>query len=117
MNGHASYQVGGTISGLGGSSALVELSGNISASQQADASGNYVFSGVSNGSYTITPTSPGNAMTPANQSVTVLDGDVTGVNFSSASATYTISGTISGAGGSGALVTLNGASSASVTAN
>jgi Carboxypeptidase regulatory-like domain len=111
----SSYTLGGTISGAGGSEASVELAGASSASAMANSSGVYSFTGLQNGNYTITPSNEGYVMTPASQAVTLNGANAT-ANFSS-SATYTISGAISGAGGPGALVTLTGASSASVTAN
>jgi len=47
----------------------------------------------------------------------VNNANVTGINFSSATATYSIAGTISGSGGNGATVKLTGAASATVTAS
>jgi hypothetical protein len=46
-----------------------------------DASGNYTFNNVVNGTYTVTPTKSGFAFTPTSQSVTVNGGNLTGVNF------------------------------------
>ncbi len=80
----------------------------------ADASGNYSFTGLANGTYTVTPTSSTATYTPANQSATVNSANVTGLNFSTS---YSLSGTISGAGGNGATVTLSGAASATTTAS
>ncbi len=109
------YSISGTISGAGGSAATVNLTGAATASVTADASGNYSFSGLQNGLYTITPVKTGFAFTPASQPATVSSANVTGVNFGTFS--YSISGTISGAGGSGATVKLTGASTATVTAD
>lgn len=112
----SSYVLGGTISGAGGSGASVELTGATSASAMANSSGVYSFTGLQNGSYTVTPSNEGYVMTPASQAVT-LNGSNSTANFSSLTATYTISGTIAGAGGPGAVVELAGAASASVIAN
>ena len=109
------YTLSGTISGVGGSGATVTLSGAASATVTANASGAYTFTGLANGSYTVTPSLSGFSFSPASQPMTVSSANVTGVNFSTV--TYTISGTISGAGGNGATVTLSGAASATVTAN
>ncbi len=109
------YTISGTINGTGGNGATVTLSGAASATVTADASGNYSFSNLVNGSYTVTPSKAGFTFTPASQNVTVNSASVTGVNFSTV--TYTISGTISGTGGNGATVTLSGAASATVTAD
>ena len=43
--------------------------------------GNYTFAGLSNGTYTITPTNTGFTFTPASQNVTINAANVTGVNF------------------------------------
>jgi hypothetical protein len=113
----ATFTIAGAISGPGGSGATVNLTGASTATVTADASGNYSFNGRANGSYTVTASKSGFTFSPASQSVTVNNGNVTGVNFSSVVTTYSISGTISGLGGNGATVTLTGASTATVTAN
>ncbi|MGO9211040.1 MAG: N,N-dimethylformamidase beta subunit family domain-containing protein [Terriglobales bacterium] len=109
------YTLSGTISGAGGNGATVNLSGAATATTTADASGNYTFSGLTNGAYTVTPSNTGFNFTPASQTVTLTTANVTAVNFSTT--TYTISGMISGPGGSGATVNLTGASTAAVTAD
>ena len=76
-----------------------------------DTSGVYSFTGLANGSYTVTPTKSGFVMTPASLAVTINGANAT-ANFTSAQ-TFTLSGTISGAGGSGATVNLTGATTAS----
>jgi uncharacterized protein YjbI with pentapeptide repeats len=114
----SSYSISGSISGPGGPGAKVTLSGAANAVVTADSSGNYLFSGLLNGNYTVTPSKIGYVYTPTSQAVTVNGGNVTGVNFSSADPpSYSISGTISGAGGPGATVTLSGAANAVVTAD
>ena len=111
----AAGAISGTISGAGGNGATVTLSGAASATTTANSSGAYTFSGLASGSYTVTPSKSGFSFSPGSQPVTVGSVNVTGVNFSTV--TYTLSGTISGAGGNGATVTLSGAASATVTAN
>src|SRR5271165_1007384 len=111
------YSISGTISGSGGSGATVTLSGASTATTTANTSGSYTFTGLLNGSYTVTPSKTGYVFTPASQAVTVNGANVSAVNFSSTAQTYSISGTISGSGGSGATVTLSGASTATTTAN
>jgi hypothetical protein len=115
------YSISGTITpAAGGNGATVTLGGAASASTTADSSGAFSFSGLANGTYTLTPSRAGYTFSPASQSVTVNGANVaSGVNFTAtANATYSISGTISPtAGGSGATVTLSGAASASTTAN
>ena len=109
------YSISGTIAGAGGSGATVALTGTSNATVTADVSGNYTFSGLASGSYTVTPSKAGFAFAPASQTVSVNNNSVTALNFTTA--TYSISGTIAGAGGSGATVVLTGTSNATVTAD
>jgi hypothetical protein len=78
------FSISGNISGAGGPGATVTLSGSASATTTADGSGNYLFSGLSNGSYVITPSMAGFTYVPTNQSETISGSNVSGVNFSSA---------------------------------
>jgi hypothetical protein len=70
-----------SIMGSVGSGASVSLTGAATATTAADASGNYTFSGLANGAYTVTPSRTGYTFTPASQNVTINGADVTGVNF------------------------------------
>lgn len=110
------YTITGVISGAGGANATVNLTGATTATVTADSSGAYSFIGVVSGSYTVTPSKAGYTFTPASQGVTVNGANAT-ANFSSTALTYTITGTISGAGGANATVNLTGAATATVTAN
>ena len=110
------YTISGTISGAGGNAATVSLTGAATSTTTADASGNYSFTGLANGSYTVTPSKAGYNFTPAAQNVTVSGANQT-ANFSSALQTFSLGGTISGTGGNAATVTLTGTSTATVTAN
>ena len=109
------YGISGNVSGSGGSGATVNLSGTATASTTADTSGNFSFTGLANGSYSVAPSKSGFTFTPANQPVTISNGNMTGVSFSTV--TYTLSGTITGPGASGATVNLTGAATATTTAN
>jgi hypothetical protein len=115
----AGFSMSGTITPVAaGNGATVTLSGPASGAATADSSGNYTFTGLPNGVYTIVPSRAGFTFTPGSQSMTVNGANVTGVNFTGTSQTFSISGTISPvAGGSGATVTLSGAGSATTTAN
>lgn len=110
--------ISGTISPVSaGAGASVALTGTVSASLTADASGNFSFGSLPNGSYVVTPNQTGFLFTPSSKSVTLSGTNVTGINFSGAQ-TFSISGTIGPAtSGSGTLVTLSGASSATTTAD
>jgi len=70
-----------TSEGIGVSGIEVNLSGDATASRITDSSGNYRFSSVANGSYTITPTSPFYIFTPTDQDVPVSGADVGSVDF------------------------------------
>src|SRR4029077_10405732 len=47
----------------------------------ADSSGNYAFAGLSNGSYSITPSKTGYTFAPANQPATLNNANVSSINF------------------------------------
>ena len=102
------FTVLGTISGTGGNTATVTLNSGTTtvATTTASTAGAYSFSNVANGSYTVTPTKTGFSFTPTSRAVTVNGANVTVPAFSSAAQTFTVSGTISGAGGNTATVTL-----------
>jgi hypothetical protein len=106
-----------SISGLisQGSGATMTLSGAASRTATADALGNYSFTGLLNGSYTVSAAKTGFAIAPASQAVTISGANVGGVSFSATQTTWTISGNI--ASGSGATVSLGGAATRTVTAD
>ena len=107
------FSVSGTVAGAPGVS--VTLSGATVQTTTADASGNFIFSAVPNGSYTVTPSGVGFAITPTSQPITVNGAAVTSVNFTAVQTLFTISGTVTG--GAGATVALSGNSSSSVVAD
>jgi hypothetical protein len=113
----SAYTITGTISGAGGAGATVNLSGPVTATTTADSSGNYSFSSATNGIYTVTPGNTGFVFAPTNQNVTVSGSNVIVPGFAATVQTYTITGTISGAGGNGATVSLSGAATATATAS
>ena len=81
------FSISGTISpGTSGSGATVSLSGATTASTTADSSGNYSFTGLTDGVYAVTPGKSGFAFTPTSQSATVSGANVTGVNFTAGAA-------------------------------
>lgn len=89
----ATYSISGTItaSGAGLSGASVALTGPAAANATTNTSGGFTFSGLANGTYTVTPTDSGYSFTPANQSVAVSGANKTGVNFT---ATVTVTHTV-----------------------
>jgi hypothetical protein len=70
-----------TASGASASGVTMTLSGAGSATSATDRRGNYRFSGLANGSYTITPSKAGYTFTPTSKNVTVSGANVTGQNF------------------------------------
>jgi len=114
-----------TISGMispsaSGTATTVSLSGAASATTTTDSSGNYKFSGLASGKYTVTPSKSQFSFSPASQSMLVDESDVVGVNFSASqlrpTGGLTISGRISPAANGGATtVVLSGAASAATT--
>lgn len=88
----ATYSISGqvrTSEGTGISEVTMTLSGAATATTTTDSDGNYNFSGLSNGTYTITPIKANYTFTPEDRIATVNNSDVTGQDFT---ATLTISG-------------------------
>jgi hypothetical protein len=87
------YSISGTISPVaGGAGATVTLSGPAGAMSTSDSAGNYSFTGLLNGNYTVTPTSRGFAYSPASQSVSLNSANLTAINFTATpQATHTVS--------------------------
>ncbi|NLO91196.1 MAG: hypothetical protein GX410_04295 [Elusimicrobia bacterium] len=92
----ATKQVSGTIS-LGGNpmpGVTVSVSGDASASATTDSSGNYSFTLVSGGSYTLAPAKTNYTFSPVNASTASLAANWT-QNFTASTVTYTVHGMIS----------------------
>ncbi len=119
-----SYTMSGTVGVAGGgalSGVTMTLSGTSSGSVMTVTGGNYSFSGLANGSYTVTPGLKGYTFAPTSITSTVNNGNVIGRNFvatSLTSTTYSISGTVTTSGGSalsGVTMILSGAAAGSTT--
>lgn len=92
------YTLSGTISlnGAGLQNVVVALTGDATAAALTDASGNYSFAGLQNGSYTVTPSLSGYSFQPTYRTVTISGANVTGQNFTDIiTKTYSCSGTLS----------------------
>jgi hypothetical protein len=117
------HSISGTISPVaGGNGATVTLSGVASATTTGNSSGDFTFTGLANGTYTLTPSRAGYTFNPSNLSVTISGANITtGLNFTATqqtNSTFSISGTVSPtAGGSGATLTLSGATTTATTAD
>ena len=57
--------------------------------------GKFVFTNISNGTYTVVPSKAGFSFSPNNLPATVNGGDVTGINFTTSTAAFNITGTVS----------------------
>jgi len=112
------YLLSGTVSPTtAAATTTLALSGAASATTAADSAGNFSFT-VPNGTYTVTPSSPGYTFAPSNATVTINGAPVAGVSFTATALTYGISGAISPvASGVGTLLTLGGAASGTTSAN
>ncbi len=120
----ATYSISGTVTTSGGSAlsgVTMIISGAATGSTTTDNNGNYSFTGLANGTYTVTPSPNGYTFSSTSITVTISNGNISGQNFtgtSNASATYSISGKVLTSGGSpiaGVTVTLSGAASASTS--
>jgi hypothetical protein len=116
VNAVPTYTISGTISGLAGTGLQLQNSGTT----QTIASGatTFSFTGVPSGSaYNVTvltqPTNPTQTCTVTNGSGTI-NGNVTNVAVACSTATYTISGTISGLAGTGLVLQDNGTSNLTI---
>ncbi len=111
----ATYSISGrvTTGGTGLSGVTMTLSGAANRTTTTDVNGNYSFTGLANGTYTITPTLANYTFTPTSRTVSVSSANVTGQDFTGTSGTitYSISGTVTsgGTGLSGVTMTLSGA--------
>ncbi len=111
----AGSQVSGQVSlnnicGGSGTVPTVTISINTTPAQQTttDSNGNYSFTGIPNGTYTITPSITGasSVFYPATQGVTLISNSATGENFS-VSLGYSVKGTVSYSGTQSGQVYLN----------
>ena len=75
------YSISGTVSGAIQAGVTITLTGSSTGSTPTDASGNYSFTGLSNGSYTVTPSKTGYTFSPTSIAVTISGADQTGKNF------------------------------------
>jgi hypothetical protein len=107
------YSISGIVSGAIAAGVTVNLTGASTGTATTDTGGNYSFSGLASGTYTVTPSKSGYSFTPTNVPVTVSSANVPGQNFTSVVVpTYSISGSVSGAIASGVTMNLSGASTA-----
>lgn len=114
----STHAISGTIAGTGGLAMAVTLSGADDATATSDGTGRYVFGGLADGTYTITPSRAGWTFVPATRTVAVAGGDLVAQDFTgsmSGGSAHTLSGTVSGSVVEGVTVALDGTSVSSTT--
>ena len=82
-SGNYTYYISGTVTFSGNPllGATISLAGTRSTTTTTDSSGYYSFTGLANGSYTVTPSGLGYTYTPSSIAVTMYGANVTGQNF------------------------------------
>ena len=112
----AGFSISGGVSGSALQGVHINLSGTATGNTTTDASGNYSFTGLAAGDYTVTPSLAGFIFSPVSDVVTVSGADVIGNNFTetaSAAPTSILSGTASGAVAQNVLINLSGSNTGS----
>jgi len=105
------FSIAGGLSGAVLQGVQISLAGKATGNTTTNASGNYSFTGLAAGDYTVTPSLAGFVFTPVSDTVTVSGADVNGINFTetaSAAAPSVISGTASGAVAQNITISLSG---------
>ena len=87
------YSISGTVSGDIKAGVTITLSGALSSTTLSGADGSYSFTGLADGSYTVTPELSGYIFTPFSKEVSISGTNQTGVDFTTAA--ISIYGTIS----------------------
>jgi hypothetical protein len=110
------FSISGGLNGIVLQGVHINLSGAAAANTITNTSGNYSFTGLADGNYTVTPSLAGYVFTPVSSALTVSGANVIGNNFTetvSASATSSLSGTASGAVAQSVTINLRGANTGS----
>ncbi len=102
------YTLSGTVSGDIAQGVTISVSGAVNATVTTDGSGNYSVSGLRNGSYTVTPSRAGYTFSQASTNVVISGADSTGNDFASTAVFYAVTGSVTGAAGTGVTITVSG---------
>ncbi len=114
------YSISYTVSGNTIAGATIYLSGAATSPATADADGNFSFTGLANGTYTLIPVLAGYTFSPVSTAVVVNGANVTGIDFeatANALPTYSIYGRVTGAVLPGVTITLSGDATGTTTTN
>ena len=90
------YSIAGSVSGATASGVTINLTGGATKSTTTDASGNYSFSGIANGNYTVTPVKTGYTFNPPSVTLSINYGKYNGPYFTSTAINKLLGGTIQG---------------------
>ncbi len=108
------WSISGRVTSGGNGLALVSMALSGGSTTTTDATGNYTFGGLANGSYTVTPSLAGWTFTPANRAVTISSGNQAAQDFAATQPAQGGGGMLPvmglGSGGNGQVEVLNGAS-------
>ncbi len=80
----SNYSISGTVSLIGGNAlegATITLSGSNEGTGSTDADGDFIFNGLTNGTYTVIPSLAGYTFTPESQSITIDDANAAYIFF------------------------------------
>jgi hypothetical protein len=104
------HSISGAVSGAMMATVTISLGGTVVGSTTTDGSGNYTFSGLVDGSYTVTPSKSGYTFSPTSVDIALAAANVTDQNFTASGVanTYSVSGTVSGAIVAGVTISLRG---------
>jgi hypothetical protein len=114
----ATHGIAGRISGGVIEGVKVSLSGAATRDATTDASGYFEFADLVDGAYAVRPSLAGYTFGPTQRSITLAGANVVDANFAASvapPATYTVSGSVSGAVQRGVTITLQGDDSTAVT--
>jgi hypothetical protein len=114
----ATHGIAGRISGGVIDGVKVSLSGAATRDATTDASGYFEFADLVDGAYVVKPSLAGYTFGPTQRSITLAGANVVDANFAASvapPATYTVSGSVSGAVQRGVTITLQGDSTAVTT--
>ena len=115
VNAAPTYTLSGSITGAILQNVRIDL--NSGASAITDSTGHYIFTGLSNGSYTATPSYSGYSFSPSSTQATISNANATLSNFTATliPTTFTISGAVSGATVTGVTINLTSGATTSTT--
>jgi len=75
------FSISGHVTGAVSAAVTITLSGSAADTTVTDASGYYIFTGLSDGNYTVMPSKTGYRFRPKKREVTLSSTDVSGVDF------------------------------------